>query len=70
MTQPQPNDKMLPIEMGKQWRRLEVDGHFMGLVDIDAGVFCLYHRGKQVWYNLADMRREQDARQVCEIRNA
>ena len=62
MTQPQTvTDKaQLPIELGNQWRRLEVDGHFMGLVDIDAGVFCLYHRGKQQWYSLAEMRKERE----------
>jgi hypothetical protein len=39
--------------------RLEVEGHFMGWVDIWAGHITLYHRGKWQVCSLAEERKKQ-----------
>jgi hypothetical protein len=41
--------------------RLEVEGHFMGWVDIHTGMIMLYHRGKWRAYSLAEEREKQQA---------
>jgi hypothetical protein len=42
------------------WYRLEVDGHYMGMVHAASGVFCLFYRGKRAWFDLAEIRRAEE----------
>ena len=37
---------------------LEVDGRFLGEVNVLTGYITLYHRGKRSWISLADERRK------------
>lgn len=59
MTKDTTQHNELDVTLGPQWRRLEVDGHYVGMVDVDSGMFCLYYRGKTEWYSLAEMRQKQ-----------
>ena len=49
---------ILEIPEDARWRRLEVDGHYLGKLDVVSGTFCLYYRGKTEWYSIEDERRK------------
>ena len=57
LTRPQ-NGHTIELYPDRRWLRMEVDGHYLGEVEIFSGVICLQYRGKRQWYSLADERHK------------